>query len=42
MSREKDASRRRKRATAGSSQKTSMFDIQPGTRMTSRGPLPTT
>ena len=38
----KDASRRRNRAHAGSSQKTSMFETQPGTRTRSRGASPTT
>ena len=37
---EKDASRVKNRASAGSSQKTSMFDTQPGTRTRSGGPFP--
>ena len=40
--RENDASRVSSRASVGSSQKTSMFDTQPGTSTKSIGPSPTT
>jgi hypothetical protein len=42
INRVKDASRSKNRAQAGSSQNTSMFDTQPGTRTRSRGASPTT
>jgi hypothetical protein len=42
ISRVNEASRARNRAQAGSSQKTSMFETQPGTSTRSRGASPTT
>jgi len=42
MSRENDASRSKNRTASGSSQNTSIFDIQPGTSTRSSGPSPTT